>query len=143
MSTLRQPDHRVLELDPLWCWTRLRSMKEGILSFASSGRPMTLPVAYAVDQQRVIVAMAPINVPGWRADGSRVSLLIVGPDELGGRWFVSATGHVRRDLSSRHDAALLASPLERPRLTSDPPSHQLTMLLADVRGFYDPEGTGG
>jgi hypothetical protein len=142
MTTLHQSAHRVLEIDPHWCWSRLRSAREGILSFSSSGRPVHLAVAYAVDDGRVIIALAPIDVAGWRADGSRVSLEITGPDENRGRWLVRATGHVRRDLSSQRDAALLASPLERPRLDSEAPPHQLTMLSADVRGFYEPAPLG-
>jgi hypothetical protein len=138
MTTLHRPTHGVLEIDPHWCWSRLVSAREGILSFSSSGRPVTLAVAYAVDGRRVIIAMAPVDVAGWRADGSRVSLVITGPDQERGRWLVSATGAVRRDLTSQHDAALLASPLERPRLDSDPPPHQLTMQSAAVRGFYEP-----
>lgn len=142
MTTSSQVDPQVLEIDPRWCWGQLNSAREGILAFSSSGRPLTLPVAYAVDRQRVLIAMAPMNTSGWRADGSKVSLEIAGLDQDGGRWFVRATGHVRRDLSNLHDAALLASPLERPRLGSDPPSHQLTMPLAYVRGFYDPPSPG-
>ena len=130
-------EHR-LEIDPHWCWSRLATAREAILSFSSSGRPMTLPVAYAVDRQRVIIAMASGSIAGWRADGSKVTLEIAGADQDSGRWFVRATGHVRRDLSSTRDAALLALPLERPRLRSDPLPHQLTMPLAYVRGFYDP-----
>jgi hypothetical protein len=143
VTALPQPDHRpVLEIDPGRCWSRLASTREGILSFSTSGRPITLAVAYAVDEERVIIAMAPVNVPGWRADGSKVSLEIGGLDQDFGRWFVHATGHVRRDLSSLHDAGLLASPLEAPRLGSDPPPHQLTMPLVDVRGFYEPALSG-
>jgi hypothetical protein len=138
MTSLPRPDQRVLEIDPRWCWSRLMSTREGILSFSSSGRPVTLAVAYAVDDQRVIIAMAPVHVPGWRADGSRVSLEITGPDLDRGRWLIRASGHVRRDLSSRRDAALLASPQERPRLACDAPPHQLTMPSAVVQGFYEP-----
>jgi len=137
MTALLLTEHR-LEIDPHWCWSRLAAAREGILSFSSSGRPMTLPVAYAVDRQRVIIAMTPGNIAGWRADGSKVSVEIAGSDQDCGRWFVRATGHVRRDLSNRRDAALLASPLERPQLRSDPLPHQLTMPLAYVRGFYEP-----
>jgi hypothetical protein len=142
MPTLPQPDHRVLEIDPHWCWSQLMSIREGILAFSSSGRPLTLAVAYAVDEHRVIIAMTPENVPGWRADGSRVSLEITGADYDRGRWLVRATGHVRRDLSSRRDAALLASPLERRRLDSKTPPHQLTMPVADIHGFYEPAPLG-
>jgi hypothetical protein len=138
MTSPPRPDQQVLEIDPHWCWSRLMSTREGILSFSSSGRPVTLAVAYVVDVHRVLIAMAPVDVAGWRADGSRVSLEITGPDLDRGRWLIRASGHVRRDLSSRRDAALLASPLERPRPASDAPPHQLTMPSADVRGFYEP-----
>jgi hypothetical protein len=132
-------DHRTLEIDPYWCWSQLTSTREGILSFSSSGRQVTLAVPYAVERQRLIIAIAPRNVIGWRAVGTRVALEIAGTDEDRSRWLVRATGHVHRDASSRHDAALLASPLDRPRLSSDPPAHQLTMPLVYVRGFYAPD----
>jgi hypothetical protein len=139
MTTLPEADHSLVEIDsPHWCWSRLTSTKEGILSFLSSGRPVRLAVPYAVDRQQVIIALAPINTAGWRAAGRKATLEIHGTEPDRRRWLVRASGHAHRTTSTERDAALLASPLERPRLASDDAPSELRMPLVYVRGFYEP-----
>lgn len=139
MTARPRADRQVLEIDsPRWCWSKLTSTREGILSFSSSSRQLTLAVPYAVDRQQVIIKLAGLNTTGWRAAGIKATLEISGTDRDRRRWLVRATGHAHRITSSEHDTALLASPLDRPRLASDAPGSQLTMPLVDVRGFYEP-----
>ena len=63
MTTSPKEDRPVLDIDPRWCWSRLRSIREGILVFSWSGRPMTLAVAYAIDGQ-VRDLSEPLGVDG-------------------------------------------------------------------------------
>lgn len=138
MTSLAQEDHRVVEIDsPSWCWSELMAIHEGMLSFTSFSRRVSLAVPYAVDRQQILIGMAPINVNGWRAAGSQATLEIVGTDHDRRRWVVRATGHADRIVSTAHDRALLASPLDRPRLTFDAPPSVLAMPLVCVRGFYE------
>lgn len=139
MTSLAQEDHRVVEIDsPSWCWSELMASGEGMLSFTSFGRRVRLAVPYAVDHEQIRIAMAPMNTTGWRAAGSDATLEIVGTDHDHRRWVVRATGRADRVASTAQDLALLASPLDRPRLTFDAPPSVLAMPRVFVRGFYEP-----
>lgn len=125
---------------PQWCWSRLSAFTEGALGFSMPRRRINLPVPYAVAQHRIVIALALINTTGWQADGREATLEVTALEE--GRWWsVLATGTAHRSRADEHDARLLASPRDRPRLASDPPPDQLVLVSVHVHGWCEAGDT--
>jgi hypothetical protein len=119
-----------------WCWSRLATAHEGTLSFEMRHGLINLPVPFAVHERRIIIALAPVNTTGWQAAGGAAALVVTGIDHRDLHWEVRASGHATRARADDHDARLLASSQDRPRLALDASPHQLVLTSVDVRGRY-------
>jgi hypothetical protein len=120
-----------------WCWSRLATTNEGTLSFEMPRGRVNLPVPYAVQDRQIIIALASINTTGWQAAGGAAALVVTGTDHQDLRWSVRASGQASRTHADEHDASLLASREDRPRLPSDAPPQQLVLTSVDVSGRYE------
>lgn len=143
MTTASHVDPRLIEVGPShWCWTRLGSADEGILSFWMPRGRVTLAVPYSVadtiaDGPEIIIGLAPINTTGWQAVDQQVALEITGADHENLRWLVRATGIAHRAAPDEPEPSLGESTVARRWLTPTVPPGQLLVSSPRVHGFYE------
>lgn len=85
----------IKRLDPEQCRARLRTAAIGRVVFVRHGRPLVLPVTYALDEERGIVFRTTRGSKLWVAHnepGQRVAFQVDGLQADGSGWWVTVHG---------------------------------------------------
>jgi hypothetical protein len=120
---------------PAWCWARLLSTTEGVLSSLREKKARGVAVSYTVGHGQVLIPIASFSA-GRLLAGSAVTLGLSGRAEDGLRWVVRATGVPV--LSVLAGDSLTASRNSHPARSSEPEGVDALLLRIDrLRGYRE------
>jgi hypothetical protein len=131
------PEGRVVDLATLdWCWMRLLSTSEGVLSSRGGRRPPSMAVGYTVDDGKVLIPIGTFSAAARLLAGTQATLGLAGHGEDGLRWVVRATGVAL--LSVMAADSLAACRNSHPARSSAPPGADALLLSIDrIRGYHE------
>ncbi|WP_375431852.1 hypothetical protein [uncultured Friedmanniella sp.] len=139
MSIPLQTDVHVIDIGaPGWCWSRLGTTGEGILSYDGPRGRQSLAVPYTVTGRQIAIPLASFNDAGWLAAGNETRLEVSSRPGTQ-RWVVRATGMAERDPAEPDRLAYsrYVHPANNPGSNSAALSRRLVLVAPRVRGFYE------